>query len=344
MLWRPRDVDARLYEYQPLETVPAWRDLTATYPFPGIAVRPQPPTLTVATGAVSGAAPENAVPPSVSGSAEPGATLTVSDGTWTGAAPITYARQLLRDGEPIPGATGVSYVTTAEDVGRTITVAVTASNAAGSVVATGGGVGPVAARSGPTGFFTMGPAGPYHVDPANVPAGTTRIEYEARIRLGAHPGAGVVTLAAQESTGCDIQIGSSGSGAVWRCVVEDGGGGKMISGASAFSAVPPPGEWFRLGFDADMATGQARIIVDDVVVDTIPFIATPSPAEFQSNREISFFATSGGGNPVAGGGVGTVDCEYIEAWFTTGGVRMLRKRIDASNVNSDGWKRGADAT
>ena len=299
---------------------------------------------TIVTGGVRAGAPTNTVEPAISGAATAGATLSATDGTWTGDAPITYARQWRRDDEPIPGATGATYVTVPADVGKSVSMTVTASNAAGSGVAASAVVGPVVNPSAASPFFTVRPAGPYHVDPANVPANTTRIEYSAVIRLGAHPStAGVVTLAAQESTGCDIQIGFSAGGAVWRCVVEDGSGGKMISGASSFSAVPAPGTWFKLGFDADFGTGQARILVNDVVVDAIPFIATAAPATFQTSRAISFFATYSGNSGTATGGVGTVDCEYIEAYFTTGGTRTLRKRIDASNVNSDPWKRGADA-
>ena len=341
-LLAPRDMNAEIYLDQPVESVTAWRDTGATYPFPGIAVRPQPQPLVIGAGVGSGGGPVNTVAPVLTGTPQAGETLSVTDGTWTGDAPITYSRVWRRDGAAIPGATGTTYDMAAADVGKHIAVAVTAANSAASATAVSAPVGPItgAARGGPD-FFTVRPEGPYYVDPDNVPANTTRIEYEMRIRLGG-TGTSTVTLAAQESTGCDIQLGFPNG--LWRCVVEDGGGTKMISGASSFSGVPPSGEWFKLVFDADFATSRARIIVDDVVVDTIPFIAAASPASFQSNREISFFATSGGGNPAAGAGIGTVDCEYVQAHFTTGGTRTLRKRLDATNANSDAWKRGADAT
>ena len=341
VLLKPRDTDAKIYLNQPIESIPAWRDVTATYPFPGVAVRPQPQPLLIGAGVGSGAGPTNTVPPFISGLLAVGETLTASDGTWTGDAPITYARVWRRDGATIPGATGTTYVTVAADVGKTIAVAVTATNSTASATAVSAPIGPIlAARGGGTDFFTVRPTGPYYADPDNVPANTTRIEYEMRIRLGG-TGSGTVTLAAQESTGCDIQIGFPSG--VWRCVVEDGDGTKMISGASSFSDIPPMGEWFKLVFDLNFATNDARIIVNDVVVDRIPFIAAASPANFQSGRGISFFATSSGGSAAAGAGVGTVDCEYVQAHFTTGGTRTLRKRIDAANVNSDPWKRGDDA-
>ncbi len=77
-----------------------------------------------------------------------------------------------------------------------------------------------------------------------------------------------------------------------------------------------------------------------MVVDTIPFIDTADPASFQNRRGLSFLATKSGGSPVAGGGIGTVDVEYVQATLTTNGTRTVRKRIDATNANSDPWKRG----
>ena len=88
-------------------------------------------------------APVNTSLPSLSGTTTEGETLTVFGGTWTGLAPITYTRQLKRDGVAIPGATGVSYVLQAADVGKMITVMVTAINDVGSTPATSAAVGPV---------------------------------------------------------------------------------------------------------------------------------------------------------------------------------------------------------
>lgn len=62
--------------------------------------------------------------PTISGDAEVGATLTADPGEW-GPAPVTLSFQWLRDGEPITGADGATYVVTGEDAGATLTVAVT---------------------------------------------------------------------------------------------------------------------------------------------------------------------------------------------------------------------------
>ncbi len=86
-------------------------------------------------------APTNTVLPSVSGSAVEGETLSASTGTWTGS-PTSYAYQwedCNSAGEScsnIGGATGATYKLASGDVGHTVRVVVTASNAGGSTKAT----------------------------------------------------------------------------------------------------------------------------------------------------------------------------------------------------------------
>jgi poly(3-hydroxybutyrate) depolymerase len=85
-------------------------------------------------------APVNTVLPSVSGSAEEGQTLTATTGSWSGS-PSSYAYQW-EDcdafGEgclSVAGATSSSYKLAASDVGHTMRVVVTATNAGGSTAA-----------------------------------------------------------------------------------------------------------------------------------------------------------------------------------------------------------------
>jgi subtilisin len=95
-------------------------------------------------------APVNTVLPALSGVVAAGRTLTASAGTWTGTAPAyAYAWQrctttALESCLPIAGATGASYALTTADRARYVRVAVTATNAKGSVVARSNAVGPVA--------------------------------------------------------------------------------------------------------------------------------------------------------------------------------------------------------
>lgn len=77
--------------------------------------------------------PANTVAPVASGTARVGETLSVTDGTWTGTAPITYTYQWRRDGVNIGSATNSTYVLVTADLGTAIDCNVTATNAAGAV-------------------------------------------------------------------------------------------------------------------------------------------------------------------------------------------------------------------
>jgi outer membrane protein assembly factor BamB len=85
------------------------------------------------TDAVLPPPPENVSPPTISGSAEVGATLTTDNGEWTGS-PTSYSYQWFscdinfNSCPDIAGATNQSYVIGAADAGRYIGVDVTATN------------------------------------------------------------------------------------------------------------------------------------------------------------------------------------------------------------------------
>lgn len=80
------------------------------------------------------AAPSNTTPPAISGEARVGATLTVSNGTWTGS-PVEYQYQWQRCSgstcSNIAGSTQRTYVVTSADAGRSLRAVVTAINADG---------------------------------------------------------------------------------------------------------------------------------------------------------------------------------------------------------------------
>src|SRR5206468_4249208 len=94
------------------------------------------------TAVVGAAAPAVLPPPAVSGTAAEGQTLPAGRGTWSGTPPISYAYQWRRGDaggascSDIAGAASTTYLLTTTDIGATIRVAVSASNAGGSATAT----------------------------------------------------------------------------------------------------------------------------------------------------------------------------------------------------------------
>jgi hypothetical protein len=99
-------------------------------------------------GPVIEAEPANTTPPSISGTAREGSTLTGNDGAWTGSN-LSFARQWQRSNgsggyDNIPGATGSTYGLTASDVGHQIRLRVVATGDGGeSEPAFSTAVGPV---------------------------------------------------------------------------------------------------------------------------------------------------------------------------------------------------------
>lgn len=119
----------------------------------------------VAIGAVIGAprngdaaaqaAPANTATPSISGRPQEGATLTASNGTWSGS-PSGYAYAWSRcdqNGDAcaaIAGAAAQTYHAQSADVGHTLRVTVTAMNADGSTASTSAPTAPLSSASAPS--------------------------------------------------------------------------------------------------------------------------------------------------------------------------------------------------
>ena len=84
------------------------------------------------TAPVLAAGPLNQTPPTVSGTAQRGLTLTGTSGTWSGIGnTISYQWQSSADGTTwtnLTGATGTTYVLAGADVGRYLRLLVTVTN------------------------------------------------------------------------------------------------------------------------------------------------------------------------------------------------------------------------
>lgn len=95
----------------------------------------------LATAVVTTAAPVNTAPPTISGNAQQGQTLTAAPGSWSGARPLTFIVNWHRCDAAgsacvhIAGGRGPTYLVSSADVGHTLRVGVAASNRFGTGVA-----------------------------------------------------------------------------------------------------------------------------------------------------------------------------------------------------------------
>jgi hypothetical protein len=116
------------------------------------------------------AAPENDLPPVVSGLAVEGSVLSGGRGEWAGSEPMSFDYVWLRCDpgagcEPIAGAQSESYRADAADVGHSLRLRVTATNGAGSIAAESVPVGPVVVAAA---VGTVPPG----IQPTDAPFGT----------------------------------------------------------------------------------------------------------------------------------------------------------------------------
>jgi hypothetical protein len=125
--------------------------------------------MSLATPVISAPVPGLLTPPSITGNAVQGQTLSAAPGTWTFAAAVSFQwRRCTADGatcSDVSGATGATYTLRQADAGFRLQVAATATNAAGSNSATSS---PSAVVIGPV----VGPP-PHGVPPP--PAGQPRL-------------------------------------------------------------------------------------------------------------------------------------------------------------------------
>lgn len=91
-----------------------------------------------------GEAPQNTVAPVATAVTDlaVGSSIASSVGTWINN-PTSYARQWLRDGTAISGATGTAYTLTSADVDAMLSCQVTAVNIHGTGTATSNELGPI---------------------------------------------------------------------------------------------------------------------------------------------------------------------------------------------------------
>ena len=139
--------------------------------------------------------PVNSSLPTIAGTAQKGQTLTASNGSWGGVTPIGYAYEWQRCNASgsncgsINKATSQNYVASANDVGKTIRVEVTATNADGKSEA----------LSGPTGSIANSGTAPANTKQPN-PSGTATAGQTVKVDTGNWSGLKPITFSYQWQT------------------------------------------------------------------------------------------------------------------------------------------------
>ena len=217
---------------------------------------------TLTTLAPGAAPPANTAPPTVSGSADQGQTLTANPGSWSPAA-TAYAYQWQRstDGGTtwanIAGATGATYALGAGDGGADERVVVTASNSNGQASATSASVGPVTYEV------------PVNTSAPSVSGNTTQGQSLSTNPGGWSPAATAYTYQWQRSTdgttwaaiagatGANYLLGSADVGAQVRVLVTAANQFGSSTSASASSAVGPVGSGAPFDLSGPVISGSA---------------------------------------------------------------------------------------
>jgi hypothetical protein len=245
-----------------------------------------------ATSVVAGTPPVNTALPSVTGTAQQGQTLTATTGTWTGAAPITYTRQWRRCNTggsscaDISGATAATYALVAADVGSTLRVRVTATNAAGFAFV----------DSAATPVVVTAPAAPASTS-VPVVSGTAASGQVLTTTDGTWTGTAPITYTRQ-----------------WRRCDAAGAGCASIAGATAASytlTAADVGSTIRARVTATNASGSATADSDPSDVVTSP----PSPPVGTGLPVVSGSAQSGQSLSVSNGSwSGSTPMSFAYQW------------------------------
>jgi hypothetical protein len=133
---------------------------------------------------VAQAGPPNTAPPSISGTATVGSTLTANPGTWTGSS-ITFSYQWRQCDDAganctsITGATGSTYVIASGDVGHTIRVAVTGTDSTGPNTVTSAQTATVTTGAAPP----QPPATGCPADKSTTPINVSQVSPPARLLI-----------------------------------------------------------------------------------------------------------------------------------------------------------------
>ncbi len=251
--------------------------------------------------------PANTVAPTITGTAQVGQNLTASPGTWTGTAPITYTYTWAGTGT----AVGATYVVGAGDLGKAVSVTVTATGPGGIVsappVATAAVLPavPVAGASRPTISGTPQQGQTLTVTHAAWASATPLTLIADQWEQCDALGAGCVAIPGQTGTTYTLQPGDVGHTIAVVETASNTGGASLPATSAATAAVTATSATSVVAFSANAPkTNQ-----------TVTLIATISSSSGNASPSgsVTFFNGTGAigsctGKPVNGGTTVTVIC------------------------------------
>ena len=245
-------------------------------------------------------APTNMSPPSLSGTASEGSSLTAAAGGWSGTGPVVAYQWRRCDAQGascsnIAGATAKTYGVTSGDVGGTIRVQVTASNAAGSATASSDASGVVTSTPTPpanvsapviTGTAQQGQT--LTANPGSW-SGTQPISYAYQWRRCDGQGAGCANIAGAAQSTYVLQAADVGFTLRVRVTASNAVGSSLY--ASRVNADTPRSYW-RFGETSGSALADARGFKNGTVLGGVQR-GTAGLVATDSDPSASFDGSSG---------------------------------------------------
>ena len=196
----------------------------------------------------------------------------------------------------------------------------------------------------PTVFWTQGNGGPWFLDATAPDAGTTRVRHKFRMRVpgSVENSSDSKIVIMQDAVGFTIVLTTNAG--VTNLIVDGikDSDGLGVTPADTTIWVGTRDIWVEIEVYADQVAQELWFSINGATPVVRPFTAVGSGSFMTSPRKFAWMARNNGGSALYEG----VQFEYIQTWFTVGGVETSRRRIEgnAATVNAMTVKQGADAT
>jgi Subtilase family len=248
------------------------------------------------SGTVLAAAPAATGTPMISGTVREGHALNVSNGSFSGTAPLSYGYQWRRNAIDISGASGASYTLISTDIGATISVLVTASNSAGSDSASASG-------------GTVEQAAPLNTQAPSL-SGTSQVDQTLSVSTGTWSG---------DPANYSYLWYRSVAGGTWTPISGATGATYTLSGADETKTV-------KAAVTASNGSDSARAdSAASATVQTAPIVAPASGPSGGSSGGSSSGGSSSGGSSGSGSGGGAQPDLSLE--ITTDNPPVLKSGV-----------------